>query len=80
MSRNILPTFEERRLADVERLARLEAHLETIVNWMDKVDRRLDHQDKCVDSMKRQIWMATGAIGLLMVLSNLSTFLGKFLH
>jgi len=80
MNRNTSPTFNERRLADVERLAKLEAHMENLVAWMVKVDIRLDHQDKCVDALKRQVWMATGAIALLTVLSNLTTFFARFTH
>lgn len=44
---------------------------------MDFVIERLAHQDACVDALKRQVWLATGALGLLMVLVNLSI---KFVH
>lgn len=64
----------------MERLAKLEAHLETLLRWMDKVDQRLDHQDSCIDSLKRQVWMATGAIGLLTVLGQFLPLLQRFFH
>lgn len=48
----------------IERLVRLETILENVV-------KRLDHQDSCIDALKRQVWLATGAIALLMALLNL---------
>ena len=39
----------------LERLVVLETQVETII-------KRLDHQDKCIDALKRQVWLATGAV------------------
>lgn len=48
----------------VERLVVVETLLAEVI-------RRLDHQDKCVDGLKRQVWIATGAVSILMAVLSL---------
>lgn len=47
-----------------ERLASLETKMDTVIG-------RLDHQDVCIDKLKRQVWQATGAITIVILLANL---------
>lgn len=65
--------LDRRNIAHTERLVRLETK-------MDQVLTRLDHQDTCVDSLKRQVWLAAGAIGLLFALVNMPIVAKVFIH
>jgi hypothetical protein len=63
-------------MPEIDILSRL-VKLETLI---ENVIKRLDHQDSCVDSLKRQVWLAAGAIGLLFALVNMPIFAKMVLH
>jgi hypothetical protein len=65
--------IDRRDTATSERTVRLETK-------MDLVLQRLDHQDKCVDALKRQVWLAAGAIGLLFALVNMPLVAKMVIH
>ena len=48
-------------IATVERLAKVEVRLDTLVE-------QVKHIDVCVDSVKRTIWTAAGAVAVVMLL------------
>ena len=64
---------DRRNIASTERMVRLETKMDTVIT-------RLDHQDKCVDSLKRQVWLAAGALGLLLAIVNMPLVAKLVIH
>jgi hypothetical protein len=56
-----------------ERMSAIEATWRLALEGKGGVLDRLEHLDKCVDGIKRTIWMATGALALISVAANLLT-------
>lgn len=43
----------------------------TVETRLDTIDEKLEHLHSCVEGVKKQVWMATGALALLTLLINL---------
>lgn len=71
----------ERRVGVLyERLAALEKVVELAIEAKSQaldgkggVLDRLEHLDRCIDGLKKTVWMATGAIMIVSVIMNLVT-------
>jgi predicted RNase H-like nuclease (RuvC/YqgF family) len=53
-----------------ERLAILEKTIEISLHGKGGVLERMEHLDKCIDGIKKTIWLATGAVMLVVALAN----------
>jgi hypothetical protein len=60
----------EKKQEDLEILRWRLVAIETVLNGKSGVLDRLEHLDKCVDSLKRTVWMATGATTIIGVLAT----------
>lgn len=56
-----------------ERVGALEKVVSTALEGKGGVLERLTHLDSCVDSIKKTIWLATGALAIISVAANLLT-------
>lgn len=57
----------------VERLIALEQVVKTALEGSGGVLERLTHLDRCMDQVKKTIWIAAGALGLISVAANFLT-------
>lgn len=56
-----------------ERVMSLEQLVKTALHDEGGILQRLKHLDSCIDSIKKTIWMATGALAIISVAANLLT-------
>jgi hypothetical protein len=63
----------EKMAAITERMTALEKLVATALEGKGGLLERLSHLDDCVDSVKKTVWMATGALALVSVIANILT-------
>jgi len=57
----------------VERLIALEQVVKTALEGSGGVLERLTHLDKCMDAVKKTVWLATGALAIISFAANYFT-------
>jgi hypothetical protein len=66
-----VPAHQVERLAILsERLAILEKTIDISLHGKGGVLERMEHLDKCIDGIKKTIWLATGAVVIVVAVAN----------